>query len=110
MRVPGTVSYPNRKKRAQGYIDELVVLSVNPNPSPFADISSWSNVLPKPAHRETFDIDLGKNSLDLNALKQAIVSVFRIILKKNVYYFPSFLCFFFHFRKLLKVKGNFLMF
>ena len=74
MRVPGTVSYPSGKKRVQGYIDELVVLSVNPNPSPFADISSWSNVLPKPAHSETFDIDLGKNSLDLNALKQAILS------------------------------------
>ena len=74
MRVPSTVSYPSGKKRAQGYIDELVVLSINPNPSPFADISSWSNVLPKPAHSETFDIDLGKNSLDLNALKEEILS------------------------------------
>ena len=64
----------NRKKRAQGYIDELVVLEINPNPYPFADISSWSNVLPKLASRETFDIDLGKNSLDLNALKEAILS------------------------------------
>jgi hypothetical protein len=74
MRVPGTISYPNGKKRAQAYIDELVVLRTNPNPIPFADISSWSNFLQKPARSETFDIDLGKNSLDLNALKEAILS------------------------------------
>jgi hypothetical protein len=74
MRVPGTISYPSGKKSAQGYIDELVVLSINPNPIPFADISSWSNFLQKPARSETFDIDLGKNSLDLNALKEAILS------------------------------------
>jgi hypothetical protein len=74
MRVPGTISYPSGKKRAQGYIDELVVISINPNPIPFADISSWSNFLQKPARSETFDIDLGKNSLDLNALKEAILS------------------------------------
>ena len=74
MRVPGTVSYPNDKKRAQGYIDELVVLKINPNPNPFADISSWSDILPKPAPFEAFDIDLGKKSLDLHALKKAILS------------------------------------
>ena len=74
MRVPGTISYPSGKKSAQGYIDELVVLSINPNPIPFADISSWSNFLQKPARSETFDIDLGKKSLDLNALKEAILS------------------------------------
>ncbi len=74
MRVPGTISYPSGKKRAQGYIDELVVLSINPKPIPFADISSWSNFLQKPARSETIDIDLGKNSLDLNALKEAILS------------------------------------
>ena len=69
MRVPGTVSYPSGKKRSQGYIDELVVLKINPNPRPFTDISIWSDVLPKPAPSETLDIDLGKNSLDRNALK-----------------------------------------
>ena len=74
MRVPGIVSYPSGKKRSQGYIDELVVLKINPNPRPFTDISIWSDVLPKPAHSETFDIDQGKNSLDLNALKEAILS------------------------------------
>ena len=40
MRIPGTISYPNCKKRAQGYINELVVLRTNPNPKPFADVSS----------------------------------------------------------------------
>ena len=74
MRVPGTVSYPSGKKRAQGYIDELVVLKINPNPNPFADISSWSDILPKSAPFEAFDIDLGKKSLDLHALKKAILS------------------------------------
>ena len=74
MRVPGTVSYPSGKKRAQGYIDELVVLQIYPNPSPFADISSWSDILPKSAPFEEFDIDLGKNSLDLHALKKSIFS------------------------------------
>ena len=74
MRVPGTVSYPSGKKRAQAYIDELVVLNINPSPRPFTDISVWSNVLPKTAPNETLDIDLGKNSLDLSALKQAILS------------------------------------
>ena len=69
MRVPSTVSYPSGKKRSQGYIDELVVLKINPNPRPFTDISIWSDVLPKPAPSETLDIDLGKNSLDRNALK-----------------------------------------
>ena len=67
MRVSGTVSYPNCKQRAQGYIDELIVLNINPNPSPFTDISSQSVVLPKPEHSETLDIDLGKYSLDPNA-------------------------------------------
>ena len=74
MRLPGTVSYLSGKKRAKGYIAELVVLEINPNPNPFTDISSWSDILQKPAHSETLDIDLGKNSLDLSALKQAILS------------------------------------
>ena len=74
MRVPGTVSYPSGKKRAQGYIDELVVLKINPNQNPFADISSWFDILPKPAPFAAFYIDRGKKSLDLHALKKAILS------------------------------------
>ncbi|MGY8791794.1 MAG: hypothetical protein ACKVKR_16175, partial [Pseudomonadales bacterium] len=71
MRIPGTISYPDNKKRAKGYIDELVELRINENPTPLVDISQWADLLPKPKTPESLQIDLGYNFLDLDAVKAA---------------------------------------
>jgi len=71
MRIPGTISYPDNKKRAKGYIDELVELRINENPTPLVDISQWADLLPKPKTPESLQIDLGYNFLDLEAVKAA---------------------------------------
>ena len=74
MRVPGTISYPDKKKRAKGYIEELVTLKIDPSPMPLVDISRWDDLLPKPAPSEIIQIDLGNTRLDNEAAKAAALN------------------------------------
>jgi hypothetical protein len=80
MRVAGTVSWPNDKKQARGYVSELVTMrtefSDDREPIGFERLVQvfGSNAAPKPAAEGTFNIDLGQQAMDRALAEQSIMA------------------------------------
>ena len=80
MRVAGTVSWPNDKKQARGYVSELVTMrtefSDDRDPIGFERLVQvfGSNAAPKPAAEGTFNIDLGQQAMDRVLAEQSIMA------------------------------------
>jgi RecA-family ATPase len=80
MRVAGTVSWPNDKKQARGYVSELVTMrtefSDDRDPIGFERLVQvfGSNAAPKPAAEGTFNIDLGQQAMDRALAEQSILA------------------------------------
>jgi hypothetical protein len=80
MRVAGTISWPNDKKQARGYVSELVTMrtefSDDRDPIGFERLVQvfGSNAAPKPAAEGTFNIDLGQQAMDRALAEQSIMA------------------------------------
>jgi RecA-family ATPase len=80
MRVAGTVSWPNAKKQARGYVSELVTMrtefSDDREPIGFERLVQvfGSNAAPKPAAEGMFNIDLGQQAMDRALAEQSIMA------------------------------------
>jgi hypothetical protein len=80
MRVAGTVSWPNDKKQARGYVSELVTMrtefSDDREPIGFERLVQvfGSNAAPKPLAEGTFNIDLGQQAMDRALAEQSIMA------------------------------------
>ena len=80
MRVAGTVSWPNDKKQARGYVSELVTMrtefSDDRDPIGFERLVQvfGSNAAPKPAAEGTFNIDMGQQAMDRALAEQSIMA------------------------------------
>jgi RecA-family ATPase len=80
MRVAGTVSWPNDKKQARGYVSELVTMrtefSDDREPIGFERLVQvfGSNATPKPAAEGTFNIDMGQQAMDRALAEQSIMA------------------------------------
>lgn len=85
MRIAGTVSYPDEKKRGKGYITELVTMrtefSTDRDPVPFERMMrafppvQSAPLLDAPAHPGTgLQIDLGQQAMDRALAEQDIMS------------------------------------
>jgi hypothetical protein len=80
MRVAGTISWPNDKKQARGYVSELVTMrtefSDDREPIGFERLVQvfGSNATPKPLAEGTFNIDLGQQAMDRALAEQSIMA------------------------------------
>ena len=79
MRVAGTVSWPNQKKQAKGYIPEIVTMrtefSTDRDPVPF---ERMMRAFPKkdtmPSKSGALSIDLGQEAMDRQMVTQSVLS------------------------------------
>ena len=84
MRIAGTVSYPDEKKRGKGYVEELVTMRTEFNtdrdPVPFERMMrafppvKTTPLLDQPQTDGGIQIDLGKQAMDRAMAEQAILS------------------------------------
>lgn len=84
MRIAGTVSYPDEKKRGKGYVEELVTMRTEFNtdrdPVPFERMMrafppvKTAPLLDQPQTDGGIQIDLGKQAMDRAMAEQAILS------------------------------------
>ena len=76
MRVAGTVSWPNQKKQAKGYVPELVTMrtqfSTDRDPVPFERLMRAFPKKEQPASR--IDIDLGQQAMDRQLAVQNVLA------------------------------------
>jgi RecA-family ATPase len=76
MRVAGTVSWPNQKKQAKGYIPELVTMrtqfSTDRDPVPFERLMRAFPQKEQPA--SSIDIDLGQQAMDRQLATQNVLA------------------------------------
>ena len=83
MRVAGTVSWPNQKKQAKGYVPELVTMrtefSTDRDPQPFERLmrafpKKSSEVINSLSQTSSLDIDLGQQAMDRQLATQSVMS------------------------------------
>jgi len=77
MRVAGTVSWPNQKKQAKGYVPELVTMrtefSTDRDPQPMERLMRAFPIT-QPSQASSLDIDLGQQAMDRQLATQNVLA------------------------------------